>query len=114
MRLHWQRAVADSVGMGSEHPWFLQDLPDYLAQPPEAFLHAEINDDALEAVATVRHATLVTAAPDLWKQMGFVAEEVRQAVLAKEHNQLTVSYYLSLETILRRAQREAGVFPSSM
>lgn len=74
-----------------EHPWFLEDLPDYLAQPPEAFLQADINDDALEAVAL----------------MGFVAEEVRQAVLAKEHNQLTVSYYLSLETILRRAQREA-------
>lgn len=73
------------------HPWFLEHLPDYLAQPPEAFLHAEINEEALEAVAA----------------MGSASDEVRQAVLAKEHNQLTVSYYLSLETIQRRAQREA-------
>ena len=38
--------------------------------------------------------------------MGYDEEEVRDAVLTKEHNQLTVSYYLSLETIQRRAQRE--------
>lgn len=73
-----------------KHPWFLQELPDYLAQPPEAFVTAQIDDEALAAVA----------------QMGYDEEEVRTAVVAKEHNQLTVSYYLSLETITRRAQRE--------
>merc|ERR1711871_1313061 len=57
-----------------KHPWFLQELPDYLAQPPEAFVTAQIDDEALAAVA----------------QMGYDEEEVRTAVVAKEHNQLTV------------------------
>jgi len=74
-----------------KHPWFLQDLPDYLAQPPEAFLTAQIDDSALDAVA----------------KMGFDPEEVREAVNNKDHNQLTVSYYLMLETIQRKAQKDA-------
>lgn len=74
-----------------KHPWFIQDLPDYLAQPPEAFLTAQIDEEALAAVS----------------KMGFEPDEVRAAVNNKEHNQLTVSYYLSLETIQRKAQRDA-------
>eukprot|EP00656_Telonema_subtile_P002114 TRINITY_DN10917_c0_g3_i3.p1 TRINITY_DN10917_c0_g3~~TRINITY_DN10917_c0_g3_i3.p1 ORF type:complete len:275 (-),score=58.52 TRINITY_DN10917_c0_g3_i3:74-898(-) len=74
-----------------KHPWFLQNLPNYLAQPPEAFLTAQIDNSALAAVA----------------KMGFDPEVVREAVNNKDHNQLTVSYYLSLETLQRKAQKEA-------
>eukprot|EP00658_Telonema_sp_P-2_P083123 TRINITY_DN891_c0_g1_i3.p1 TRINITY_DN891_c0_g1~~TRINITY_DN891_c0_g1_i3.p1 ORF type:complete len:520 (-),score=113.17 TRINITY_DN891_c0_g1_i3:251-1810(-) len=69
-----------------KHPWFVQDLPDYLAQPPEAFQTAQIDEEALDAV----------------EKMGFDREEMTAAVNNKDHNQLTVSYYLSLETIIRR------------
>lgn len=76
-----------------KHPWFLQGLPDYLAQPPEAFQTAQIDDNALAATA----------------KMGFDPEEVRRAVNDKQHNQLTVSYYLSLETLQRKAQHATAL-----
>jgi len=75
-----------------QHPWFIVNLPDYLANPPVVDAEPQIDEEILGKIV----------------DMGFSKGEIERCIRDREQTQETVAYYLVLDNSKRhkKAQQE--------
>lgn len=80
------------------HPWFVVDLPQYIAMP-----HSMMERDAGEAPAVDEEAVQAMV------QLGFDTDEVTDSIHQGKLNQATVAYNLVLDEQNRKRTQEQGI-----
>jgi carbon catabolite-derepressing protein kinase len=111
-----QRATIDDI---REDPWFLVDLPPYLAPPVEEFFNTGVDpnkaiqksDLAPNAPEKVQQRLHNEITEKISKTMGYGKGDVEEALQAEEPSAIKDAYMIVRENKLMQVNRKCHVFP---